>query len=93
MLSILTGWVRKRRMLRKLWQADAQLLIDADERNAYYSAQHLAAKSRATGDADGFFHWSKVAAEVARRSSVAEMDFEVVQSIARAELGETGQDK
>ena len=93
MLSFLMGWVRKRRMLRKLWQADAQHLIDADERNAYYSAQRLAAKSRATGDADGFFHWSKVAAEVARRSSVAEMDFAVVQSIARAELGETGRDK
>ncbi len=87
-LSYLMGWVRKRRMLRELWQTDAQLLIDADEHNSYYSAQRLAARSRARGDADGFLHWSKVAAEVARRSSIAEMDFSVVETIVRSELGE-----
>jgi hypothetical protein len=88
MLKVLRIWIRKRQTLRKLWQADAQFLIDSDERNSYYSAQRLAARSRASGDVNGFFHWSKVAAEVAQRSRVAEMDFAVVQSIVRAELGE-----
>ncbi len=85
MLSLFRSWLQKRRQLRALWKADAQELIARDERNAYYTAQRLAARSRAIGDPNGFLHWAKVAAEVARSSAVAEMDYSVVQSIVREE--------
>lgn len=86
MLSLFRSWLQKRRQLRALWKADAQELIARDERNAYYTAQRLAARSRAAGDPNGFFHWAKVAAEVARSSGAAEMDYAVVQSIVSEEL-------
>ena len=85
MISTFRNWVKKRRALRELWKADARSLVQRDERNAYYIAQRLAARSRASGDPDGFFHWSKVAAEVARRSRIAEMDFATVDAIVREE--------
>lgn len=86
MISYLRQWLEKRRRLRQLWKSDAQMLIERDEPNAYYTAQRLAARSRATGDRSGFFHWTKVAVEVARRSSVAEMDISVVEEIASDEF-------
>jgi hypothetical protein len=54
---------------------------------AYYDAQRLAARSRAMGDKNGFWHWSKVAAEVARLSDKARMDMATVMAIADKELG------
>jgi hypothetical protein len=86
MIFSLKQWLEKRRRLRQLWKSDAQTLIERDEPNAYYTAQRLAARLRATGDQSGFFHWTKVAAEVARRSSVAEMDISVVEEIASDEF-------
>lgn len=86
MFAILRDWFKKRRRLRVLWKSDAELLLRRDERNAYYNAQRLAARSSALKDTDGFFHWSKVAAEVARRSSIAEMDLAVVEAIVNEEL-------
>lgn len=54
--SFLTKWLEKRRQIRGLWKADARELIARDERNAYYDAQRLAARSRASGDIAGFVH-------------------------------------
>jgi hypothetical protein len=86
MISYLRQWVEKRRAVRRLWKADAQTLIEGNEPEAYYTAQRLAARSRAIGDQLGFFHWTKVAAEVARRSSIAKMDISVVDGIVSDEF-------
>lgn len=66
-------------------QADARVLIQENEHKAYYAAQRLAARSRAEGNRGEFWHWARVASEVARVSSVAEMDLEVVKAIADEE--------
>ena len=86
MFPLSRQWWNRRQEMRRLWRADALALIQSDERNAYYAAQRLAARSRALGDRQGFYHWAKVAAEVARRSSVAEMDLAVVEAVAAEEL-------
>ncbi len=86
MIGALRLWIERRQSLRRLWQADARTLIQRDERNAYYVAQRLAARARAAGDRGTFFHWAKVAAEVARLSSAAEMDYSVVKAIVAEEL-------
>lgn len=61
-------------------------MIEQHGRHAYYEAQRLAARNRAMQDRSGFWHWAKVASEVARLSSAAEMDLKVVQAIADEEL-------
>ena len=66
-------------------QTDARALIQEDERKAYYVAQRLAARSRAEDNLAEFWHWARVASEVARLSPVAEMDLEVVKAIADEE--------
>lgn len=91
MFSHFKGWLERRLALRRLWQQDAKTLIDREERTAYYAAQRLAARSRAIGDGAGFFHWTKVAAEVARTSSAAEMDISVVDAIVAEELEKSRQ--
>jgi hypothetical protein len=58
------------------------LLVEADAVNAYYEAQRRAARARVRGNGQEFFHWAKVAAEVARMTPQAEMDIDVVQAIA-----------
>jgi hypothetical protein len=84
--GFLRHWIERCRAIRRLWQQDARELISRDERSAYYTAQRLAARARAEGDRANFVHWVKVAAEVARASSVAEMDLSVVDSIVAEEL-------
>lgn len=86
MLSRFRRWVDDRHEIRRRWQRDARVLLIQDERGAYYAAQRLAARSRATGDGGAFLHWTKVAAEVARLSPNAEMDLATVQAIVDAEL-------
>ena len=86
MFSALTRWLERRREIRARWQADARSLILNDERGAYYQAQRMAARSRVQGSMNEFIHWTKVAAEIARISPVAEMDVAVVQSIVDKEL-------
>lgn len=81
MLAALRRWMENRRQIRRRWQADARRLIEHDEPGAYYEAQRLAARSRASGQAGEFIHWAKVAAEVARISPHAQMDLAVVQAI------------
>jgi hypothetical protein len=90
MLGFFYRWIDRRRQLRALWQADARRLIFNNELMAYYDAQRLVARSRAMGDKNGFWHWSKVAAEVARLSDKAGMDVATVRAIADEELGHPG---
>ena len=78
-------WIERRKAVRRAWQADARDLIEHDEANAYYDAQRLAARARSRKDRRVAIHWSKVAAEVARLSSRARMDWETVKRIAREE--------
>ena len=85
MFQFLANCIEKRRNIRRRWQADARTLILNDERNAYYAAQRLAARNRSEGNRAEFWHWAKVASEVARLSPHAEMDLRVVQSIAEEE--------
>lgn len=85
MLSALFRWIQRRRDIRRRWQSDARKLIEEDEPRAYYSAQRLATRSRKRGDRAGFWHWAKVASEVARISSVAEMDRAVLERIVDEE--------
>lgn len=86
MFRALTGWIEKRRQFRRRWQQDARVMIERHGRLSYYEAQRLAARCRSQGDRSGFWHWAKVAAEVARLSPVAEMDMKVVQAIADEEM-------
>lgn len=88
MFSALANWIDKRGQIRKRWQEDARTLIEQHERRAYYEAQRLAARSRARGETSEFWHWAKVASEVARLSPVAEMDMKIVEDIADKEMRE-----
>lgn len=88
MFRILVDWIEKHRQIRRRWQQDARTIIDSHGRHAYYEAQRMAARSRAQRDSSGFWHWAKVASEVARLSSAAEMDTKVVQAIADEEMRE-----
>ena len=85
MFAAIHRWVRHRRAIRRRWQADARHLAAADEVNAYYEAQRRAARARHRGDQNEFYHWAKVAAEVARLSPQAEMNIDVVRRIADEE--------
>lgn len=85
MIGFLRQWIENRRIIRRRWQEDARRLAAADPVNAYYEAQRRAARSRARGHANEYWHWAKVASEVARIESCAKMDFEVVKAIADQE--------
>jgi hypothetical protein len=84
LLSTVTTWIERRRQLRRLFQHDARQLIERDPTAAYYDAQRAAARARFSGDSQAFFHWAKVAAEVARTSD-APMDYEIVKRIVDEE--------
>lgn len=86
MLGALRRWMETRRQIRRRWQVDARRLVLRDEADAYYEAQRLAARTRASGQAREFIHWTKVAAEVARISLHAHMDLAVVQAIVDDEM-------
>ncbi|WP_439630804.1 hypothetical protein [Shinella sp.] len=81
MIGLLWRWIEHRRGIRRRWKEDARLLAVADPVNAYYEAQRRVARSRAQGNAGEYWHWAKVASEVARIEPRAEMDFEVVKAI------------
>lgn len=66
MLAVIRRWGRAKTDDPAALQADARILVAADEVNAYYEAQCRAAQARVRGDGQEFFHWAKVAAEVAR---------------------------
>ena len=90
MLGALRRWMEARRKIRLRWRADARRLVQRDEPAAYYEAQRLAARARASGQAGEFVHWAKVAAEVARISPRSHMDIAVVQAIVDDETRRGG---
>ena len=81
MLTVIGRWIERRRTIRRRWQADARALVAADEVNAYYEAQWRTARARVRSDRAEFYHWAKVAAQVARIAPLAEMDIDVVHDI------------
>jgi hypothetical protein len=85
MLSKIRQWLEHRQAIRRRWQADARALVAADEVNAYYEAQRRAARARVRTDKAEFYHWAKVAAEVARIAPLAEMDIDVVRAVVAEE--------
>lgn len=85
MLAAIGKWVERRRSIRRRWQADARALADADMHNVYYEAQRRAARARVRNDRAAFYHWAKVAAEVARIAPLAGMDIDVVRAVVAEE--------
>lgn len=85
MLAAIARWIERRKAIRRRWQADARALIATDEVNAYYDAQRRAARARRRGDRAEFYHWAKVAAEIARIAPLAQMDIETLRSVVAEE--------
>ena len=89
MLAAIGVWIERRRAIRRRWQVDARALVATDEVNAYYEAQRRATRARRRGDRAEFYHWAKVAAQVARLTPLARMDIETLRAIvADEERGE-----
>jgi len=85
MLVAIGRWLERRRIIRRRWQADARALVEADKTGAYYDVQRRAARARVGGDKAEFYHWAKVAAEVARIAPLAGMDIDVVRAVVAEE--------
>lgn len=85
MLTAIARWIEHRRDLRRRWQEDARRLLVAEEINAYYEAQRRATRSRVRGDKAEYWHWAKVAAEVARLSPEVKMDLAALRVIVAEE--------
>lgn len=85
MFGAVSRWIDYRRQLRHRWQDDARRLLVAEETSAYYEAQRRATRARMHGDKAEFYHWAKVAAEVARISRQVEMDIVVLKQIVAEE--------
>lgn len=85
MFGEISRWIGYRRELRRRWQEDARRLLLAEEANAYYEAQRRATRSRVRHDRPGFYHWAKVAAEVARLSPEVEMNIATLRAIVSEE--------
>ena len=81
MLAAIGVWIVRRRAIRRRWQADARALVATDEVNAYYEAQRRATRARRRGDRAEFYHWAKVAAQVARLTPLARMHIETLRAI------------
>jgi hypothetical protein len=85
MLAGIMRWAVRRRTMRRRWRAEARTLVATSEVNAYYEAQRRAARARLRGDRAEFYHWAKVAAEVARIAPAAEMNIDVVRALVAEE--------
>jgi len=90
MLAAISRWIERQRIIRRRWQADARALIASDEVDAYYEAQRRAARARRCGDRAEFYHWAKVAAEIARIAPRAEMDIALLRAIVAEEERRAG---
>ena len=84
MFGAISQWIRRRRAFARLCREDAQRLLTMNPSTAYYDAQRIAARARFSGDGRAFFHWARVAAEIAKVSNNP-MDIEVVQRIVDEE--------
>lgn len=80
----LLRWLRRRRQLAQYVAEDARGLLARNPDTAYYDAHRAAARARFAGDAQSFWHWSRVSAEVARISENP-MDIEEVERIIEEE--------
>ena len=85
MMRFLTRWLAHRRAIRQRWQAAARLLTISDRVGSYYEAQRRVFHCRCTVDLDEFWHWSKVASEIARIEPRAEMGFAVLEAFSDQE--------
>jgi hypothetical protein len=85
MIRFFTRCLAHRRAIWRRWQADARLLAISDPAGSYYEAQRRAFHSRSTGDLVEFWHWSKVASEIARIGPRAEMDFAILEALSDQE--------
>ena len=85
MFEAITNWIDYRRDLRCRWREDARRLLAAEEPGAYYEAQRRETRYRVRGDKAEFYHWAKVAAEIARLSPEVEMDMDVLRKIVAEE--------
>ena len=85
MLAVITSWIDRHRALRHRWKEDAFRLHAREETNAYYAAQRRATGYRVRGDKAVFYHWVKVAAEIARLSPRVEMDMATLRAIVAEE--------
>ncbi len=73
---MLRGYVKRWRLRRIRCKADAQRLIAIDKRSSFQLAQVEIAKARIAGDKAESWHWTKVAAEIARICPEADLDVE-----------------
>jgi len=90
MFAAIGRWIERRGKIRRRWQAEARALVAADEVDAYYEAQRRATRARRRGDRAEFYHWAKVAAEVARTTPLVQIYIETLRIIvAEAERGES----
>jgi hypothetical protein len=78
------GWLRSHRMRRLIVMQSAAELLRKAPATAYYDATRAAARARFSRDTEGFWHWSRVAAEVARLSDCP-MDLDEVKRIVAEE--------
>lgn len=85
MLAVITSWIDRRRALRHRRKEDALRLLTTEETNAYYEAQRRATRYRVRGDRAEFYHWAKVAAEIARLSPRVEMYLGMLRRIVAEE--------
>lgn len=85
MLRFLHRWLGHRRAIRRRWQTDAKLLAGRDPVRAYYEAQRRAFRSRSECDFQEYWHWAKVASEIARIEPRAEMDFDILKILSDQE--------
>lgn len=85
MLEAIKIWMRRHHDRRRRWREDVLSLLNAKGNIAYYEAQRWATRSRLAGDRGEFFHWAKVAAEVARLSPEVEMDIAVLRFVVAEE--------
>lgn len=90
MFTTIARWIEYRRALRRRWKDDAHRLLEAEETNAYYEAQRRATRSRMRADKTEYWHWAKVAAEVARLSPEVEMDLTTLRAIVAEEERRSG---
>jgi hypothetical protein len=81
----LRHWIDHRYELRRRWQDDAKRLLAAEEANAYYEAQRRATRARIRRDRGEFYHWAKVAAEIARLSPEVDMNIKVLKRVVDEE--------
>lgn len=75
MLAAIGGWIERRR-------ADARAPVAI---NAYFEAQRRATCARLRDDRAEFYHWVKVAADVARIEPLTKMDIDAVRAVVAEE--------